>query len=314
MQKEVNYIDSKLKGHLVEIDWSTSPVSYSQFSMYQTCPLQYKLSYIDKLKEHKSTIHTLFGEAVHSCIQEWAKILYTQKIKDANDYSMEQNLMEKLKSGFLSIREKQGNFTSREELNDFYLDGVQILNYIKRKRAAYFDKKHTVLLGIELPIFHQTISETYPFLAGYLDMVIYDKFLDKYFIYDFKTSKSGWSEWDKKDKKKLSQLILYKVYFAKQYQIPIEKVEVKYIILRRKINTDSLFPPKRIQDFMPSQGTVTCNRTIMEFNKFLTNLFSGNPMKFPANSGPSGWNCTFCQFAEKDHLCPKENRICLASE
>ena len=36
-------------------------VSYSQYSMWSSCPQQYKLNYIDKLGESSGNIHTIFG-------------------------------------------------------------------------------------------------------------------------------------------------------------------------------------------------------------------------------------------------------------
>ena len=39
-------------------------VSYSQYSMWSSCPQQYKLNYIDKLGESSGNIHTIFGTAM----------------------------------------------------------------------------------------------------------------------------------------------------------------------------------------------------------------------------------------------------------
>jgi len=40
-------------------------ISYSQFSLFQTCPLSWKLKYIDKIKEDTPSIALLFGNIFH---------------------------------------------------------------------------------------------------------------------------------------------------------------------------------------------------------------------------------------------------------
>jgi hypothetical protein len=44
-------------------------VSYSQFSMWSSCPLKWKLCYIDKYKLGGPSIHTCFGTSFHETIQ-----------------------------------------------------------------------------------------------------------------------------------------------------------------------------------------------------------------------------------------------------
>jgi hypothetical protein len=41
---------------------------------------------------------------------------------------------------------------------------------------------------------------------GYIDLIIYNKKLDEYTIFDIKTSTKGWSKWEKGDKTKHNQL------------------------------------------------------------------------------------------------------------
>ena len=46
-------------------------VSFSQYSMWSSCPQQYKLSYIDGLSQSTSNIHSVFGSAMHETLQEY---------------------------------------------------------------------------------------------------------------------------------------------------------------------------------------------------------------------------------------------------
>ena len=43
-------------------------ISYSQFSMYRSCPKRWSLQYKDGLKVFTSSIHTVFGTALHEVL------------------------------------------------------------------------------------------------------------------------------------------------------------------------------------------------------------------------------------------------------
>ena len=49
------------------------PLSYTQISLYQSCPLQYKLQYIDGLKP-KDKWYFSFGSTLHLCAQYFFKV------------------------------------------------------------------------------------------------------------------------------------------------------------------------------------------------------------------------------------------------
>jgi putative RecB family exonuclease len=49
------------------------PLSYSQISRYQTCPLWYKLQYVDRLKP-KERFYLSFGDIIHQCAEHFYKI------------------------------------------------------------------------------------------------------------------------------------------------------------------------------------------------------------------------------------------------
>ena len=72
-------------------------------------------------------------------------------------------------------------------------------------------------------------------MVGYLDIVILDEITNTLKIYDIKTSTRGWNKWMKKDENKTQQLLLYKQFYSKQYNHPIDKIEVEYFIVKRKL-------------------------------------------------------------------------------
>ena len=111
-------------------------------------------------------------------------------------------------------------------------------------------------------------------MVGYLDIVILDEFTNTLKIYDIKTSTMGWNKWMKKDENKTQQLLLYKQFYSKQYNHPIDKIEVEYFIVKRKLYENLDFPQKRVQKFSPASGTVSMNKVARRLDSFLDGAFT----------------------------------------
>ena len=60
-------------------------VSYSQMSIFRSCPHRWKLQYKDKVKRFTSSIHTVFGTAIHEAMQEYLDVMYEKSAKKADD-------------------------------------------------------------------------------------------------------------------------------------------------------------------------------------------------------------------------------------
>ena len=151
-------------------------------------------------------------------------------------------------------------------------------------------------------------------MKGFIDIVMYDERTDRYKIYDIKTSTRGWNKWQKADKNKTSQMVLYKTYFAKQYNIDVEKIDIEYFIVRRKIMHDTEWPMKRIQTFIPASGKPTRNKLDRSLEAFIKNSFNEDGSRnengtYPAVAGKNNKHCKFCDFRTDDNLCKKVERI-----
>ena len=201
--------------------------------MFSECPQRWKLNYIDKLRVFETNIHLIFGTAMHEVIQTWLEVMYHDSIKNANMLNLEQRLHDKLIEGFKKAKEEEGKEPcTLEQLREFFQDGVEILDFVKKRRADYFGKRGYKLIGCEVPI--EVDLKKNVKIIGYLDLVILDERTDTLTIYDIKTSTQGWNKWMKKDENKTQQLLLYKQFYSKQYNHPIDKIEVEYFIVKRK--------------------------------------------------------------------------------
>ena len=270
--------------------------------MFSECPLRWKLNYIDDLSVSEPSIHLLFGTAMHEVIQKYLEVMYFDSVKNANKLNLEQRLHDKMMEQFKIDKEAYGKDPcTLEQLREFFQDGVEILDFIKRKRGEYFSKRGYKLIGCEVPI--EVMLKKNIKMVGYLDLVILDEVSNTLKIYDIKTSTRGWNKWMKKDENKTQQLLLYKQFYSKQYNHPIDKIEVEYFIVKRKLWEEAMFPQKRVQKFSPASGKPSMNKVAKRLNTFLDLAFDDNGERISENivPTPSKKACKFCEFRKTEY-------------
>jgi|TARA_B100001063_G_C16746120_1_gene547607 hypothetical protein len=290
-------------------------ISYSQMSIFRGCPHRWKLQYKDKIKRFTSSIHTVFGTAVHESMQHYLDVAYEKSFAAAD---REIDIKDHFQNAYISeyqVQYKKNNnehFSDASEMREFFEDGVAILEWFKKKRSRYFSKKGTYLVGCELPIIIAPNKMYNNVLyMGYLDVVTYCETTDTFKIIDIKTSTKGWNDYAKKDEDKQYQLLLYKQYFSEQYGIPLDKIEIEFFILKRKVldmddeNIMSPYQAYRVQQFTPPSGKIKLGRAKTAINNFINECFNSDggikDKKYPKT--PSKWTCNFCPYKEETELC-----------
>lgn len=281
-------------------------ISYSQLTQYSKCPHRWSLSYVKKLQTYTPTIHTIFGTAMHNTLQNWLEVVYNVSAKEASEIDLNKYLLEEMKRIYVKERERHGmEISSPAELQEFWLQGCAILKFVKSKRSLYFTTKQMFIVGCEIPL----IQELKPgvLFEGYVDVVLYDAKLDEYIIIDIKTSTKGWSKYDKADEDKTAQLILYKQYFSKQFNISVDKIKVKYFIVKRQVPAEVEYASmaRRVQEFVPTAGKVKTNRVTKKVDEFLADAFDekGERIDKVYRTNPSKSNCMFCDYNNDKSLC-----------
>jgi hypothetical protein len=287
---------------------SNKHISYSQLTSYVTCPKQWYLTYVKNLAPYKPSIHAVFGTAMHETIQTWLDLLYNDTVKKSNELDLAALLTENMQKAYKAQKAMYSHehFSDAKEMDSFHKDGVAILEFIKKRRVVYFTTKNTYLAGIET-LLYQELRPGVCF-KGLIDIVLYDKVLDKWFIIDLKTSTSGWSDYVKKDNKKIAQVLLYKEFFSKQFDIDIDKIEVVYYILKRKIPMEADFASmqRRVQEFKPASGKVKRAEAVSMMEKFVEDTLDkdGNFYDKEYTATPSEDSCRFCVF-RNNPICPQ---------
>jgi len=292
------------------IDFSKQKViSHTQLSIYNSCSYRWGLHYRDGKKINNPSISLIFGTALHNVIQEFLTIFYSESKAAALRYDMETKFRDSLRQLYLEEYKKNGNkhFSSVEEMDEHCIDGLEIIRYFKKKVETYFSKRGWWLVGCEIPI--NNIILPYLSFSGSLDIVLYHEPTDTIEIIDLKTSTRSWSKkYQQKDEVKLSQILLYKTFFSTQFDFPIEKINIKFLILKRKINEEGEYKEKRIQEFSPASGKGKINKSLGLLNKFVSKAFDseGNIIKDKFPKSPSLHNCKFCPYNNLPELCDKD--------
>lgn len=283
-------------------------VSYSQYSTYLGCPHRWYLSYVKDLAIDEPTIFTVFGTSIHEALQHYLNLLYND-VSKLDDFDLVEYFNERFRENYkLDYEKYKSHFSSASEMKEFFEDGCNILNFFKQNQASYFKTKKFKLLGVEIPLLVKLQRNLY--YRGYIDLVIEDEEDDKIIIYDIKTSTKGWTENDKKNETKISQVLLYKEFFAKQFNIDVNKVEVEYFVVKRKLYESKYNNSTRIQTFSPASGKIKRKKVMENFEEFVKKCFDENGQGIDREYVKDpGKACKYCSFSNKPDLCDKNKKI-----
>jgi len=193
------------------------PLSYTQLSLYQTCPLRYKLQYIDGLKP-KDKWYFSFGTTLHRCAEHFFRV------KVPPPPSLDE-LLDFYESSWLSE-----GYESAEEEARYRAYGREILTEFWQIHSSSF----RVPLAVER-MFYIDIEGVK--LRGYIDRV--DKLESGGLaIIDYKTSQELFT---REDLAKDLQLTLYQLAVEQIWQLPVEQLTLYHL----RSNTPCSCGPRR---------------------------------------------------------------------
>ena len=307
-KKKYTEIELKIKNYIApEINHAFQrSVSYSQYSLWASCPHKWYLTYVENKQPYQASIHTVFGTAFHETLQSYITTMYEVGGSAADKMDLEALFQERFKEVYSKEYKAAGaHFSNAEEMGDFFDDGIVILRWIKTRRNKIFTIRKMKLLGIELPLLLKISNNIY--YKAFIDFALYDEDLNKVYIYDIKTSTRGWSDNEKRDDQKTAQVLLYKEYFARQFGWDVEQIEVEFFIVKRKIYEKAEYPIPRLQSFRPASGKNKRKQAIENFDAFIKDCFDevGKPQikSYLKNVGEK--SCKWCPYSDKQELCNK---------
>ena len=284
--------------------------------MYKQCPHKWYLQYVKKLRDDKPNMHFVFGTAMHEAIQHYLQTMYDTSASKADNIDIRKYFKGKMADEYSKYKKKNKDrhFSTPEQMNEFFQDGVAILEWFKkhkRGRKAFFSPRQSELVGIEVPLILQPIKER-PNIKymGYVDLVVKDKSSGEYTIYDIKTSTKGWSKWEKGDITKSQQLLLYKNYYSELFKVPKDKINIEFFIVKRKVldfDDEKLQSPHqayRVQSFKPTDNPKRLKDANEQFTSFIRECYTaeGQPIDKEFPKCPTKL-CDWCEFGKNRELC-----------
>ena len=296
--REINYQNDKT-------------ISYSQFSIYAKCPFRWGLEYREGYRIYQPSMAAVFGTSVHVAMQHYIQMMFDTSGAEADRFDIESFFQQTFSDEYKkTLKENKGiHFSSPSEMREYYEDGLAIIDYFKKNKGEYFSTRKWDLVGIEMPLV-QPIDDNHPnvYLKGYIDFVLYNENTNKIKIFDIKTSKMGWKDKEKKDELKMQQIILYKEYFAKQYNIDPEQIDVEFFIVKRKLYENLDFPQKRIQIVEPASGKGKRTKAVSHITEFINTVFNadGTYKSTELIKNVSKESCQWCPFKDNKELCNKD--------
>lgn len=271
-------------------------VSYSQFSNWFNCRHRWYLDHVKGLREFEDSVSTCFGTAMHEAVQLYIETLYKKTAKDADAH----NLGEIFKTGFdRELKTKNVSITP-EAYTEYCKDGENIITAFTNmtNRIKHFPSGKYEFIAVEDEIIIP-IKNNVDFI-GYIDIVLKEKATGRYRIIDIKTSTNGWNHYQKDDESKISQILLYKAFFSRKYEVDIDMIDVEFFILRRKLWENYSFPQSRIQTFIPNNNQRVIAKALNRFAEFIVECFTpeGNFIDdakvYLKNPGKAKKNCKYC--------------------
>ena len=276
-------------------------VSYSQFSNWFKCRHRWYLDHVKGLREFEDSVSTCFGTAMHEAFQLYIETLYKKSAKEAETHDLNAIFLAAFDRELSGGEKKGPPVEITPEIHKEYVDdAANIITTFTNatNRIKHFPSGRYEFVAIEDEII-MPIRQNIEFVC-YIDLILKEKATGRYRIIDIKTSTSGWNHYQKDDESKVAQILLYKAFFSRKYDVNIDMIDVEFFILRRKLWENYSFPQSRIQTFVPKNNQPAVARALNIFSEFVGECFTEDGQfieessGYLKNPGKAKKNCKYC--------------------
>ena len=150
-------------------------LSHSRVNRYLTCPEQYRLYYVEKLRPRIDSAGLVFGALIHVAI--------------ADLFRTGEDPVEHFRRDWQNLKDIQPRYKKRESWEDFNAKGENLLKKFLAEEAP----KIRQALGVERKFELQITSLDHPFI-GIIDLV--GQVEDRLTVIDFKTEGSDYEDYE----------------------------------------------------------------------------------------------------------------------
>lgn len=263
-------------------------ISFSEFSKYQECGHRHLIEKYLQLVEDEPSIHLIFGNSIHKAIEIGIKELST----------LEERILTFKEEFYREMHNKMKEHPDMIYYNDFLQQGIHIISYLSTESIL---KKYDII-GVEFVLYEPLFGPFY--FKGFIDLIVQDKKTKRYVIIDWKTSGEPWDvNKKKKDEVFLAQMRLYKFFFARKNNIPLDQIDCRYVVLNRlknkkdpKMGFGELQPVEIYSDENDIKESILKVATAMK-NIHVLNYFPKAKLQDKKK------NCFFCPFKSNNFYC-----------
>ena len=263
-------------------------ISFSEFSKFEECGHRHLIEKYLKLVQDETSIHLIFGNAIHKAIEIGIKEL-----------SLVEDRVLIFREEF--YREMHNNLSEHPDMiyfKEFMEQGENIIRYVSTEAII---KKYEII-GVEYVLYEPLYGNYY--FKGFIDLIVRDRITGRYVIIDWKTSGEAWDV-NKKKKNEifLAQMRLYKFFFARKNGIPLDQIDCRYVVLNRLKNKKySSLGFGELQPVEIYSSEQDIEESILKVANAIKTIHIDNKF-LKAKLNDKKGNCFFCPFKNNMFYC-----------
>jgi hypothetical protein len=209
-------------------------ISYSEWRNWHICPHYHKLTYIDKVTQFQGNIFTAFGKALHTVCE----LTLTSPEKYRGSGTIEALVKEQFLKELKALPEDEQQRAKRDfKLKEWLVSGIEIIPDLYRCLTEKFGKlgEDWEVLAAEEQLYEPIteFTEAEKNFKGFIDLVVMSKKDKKVHLIDWKTCSWGWKREKKSDTILSYQLVYYKHFWSRKYDVDPKDVDCHFVLLKR---------------------------------------------------------------------------------
>ena len=209
-------------------------ISYSEWKNWHICPHYHKLTYIDKVTQFQGNIFTAFGKALHTVCE----LTLTSPEKYRGSGTIEALVKEQFLKELNDLPKSEQQRAKRDfKLKEWLVSGLEIVPDLYRCLTEKFGKlgEDWEVLAAEEQLYEPIteFTEAEKNFKGFIDLVVMSKKDKKVHLIDWKTCSWGWKREKKSDTILSYQLVYYKHFWSRKYDVDPKDVDCHFVLLKR---------------------------------------------------------------------------------
>jgi len=209
-------------------------ISYSEWKNWHICPHYHKLTYIDKVAQFEGNIYTAFGKALHTVCE--FTLTSPEKYREAG--AIDALVKEQFIAELNALPESEQQVAKRDfNLKEWLVSGLEIVPDLYRCLTEKFGKlgEDWEVLSAEEQLYEPIteFTEAEKNFKGFIDLVVFSKKDEKIHLIDWKTCSWGWKPRKKSDTILAYQLVFYKHFYARKYEVNPKEIDCHFVLLKR---------------------------------------------------------------------------------